>query len=58
MIAAALMLACLAGCGREEKPVVVVYTALDEMFSRQPTRKVSVRFGFRRNSLFSGFKAL
>jgi len=34
MIAAALMLACLAGCGGEEKPVVVVYTALDEMFSR------------------------
>jgi len=34
MLVGILSLSCLAGCGGEDKPVVVVYTALDEMFSR------------------------
>jgi len=44
-LAAALSLSCLAGCGGEDKPVVVVYTALDEMFSRPILAKFEEQTG-------------
>lgn len=45
MLVGILSLSCLAGCGGKDKPVVVVYTALDEMFSRPILAKFEEQTG-------------
>lgn len=47
-----LLMSCLAGCGGETKPVVVVYTALDEMFSRPILAKFEEETGIEVRSVY------